>query len=351
MFEEIEQIEGKDTDISAILTRSIKNIIYILALGERPNDPHAPDVLEEYDNALNDLSRAEVDYLLGYLPFVANIPGRIKTTVQRVKRAKKGADEMMLYGPKRTHIPGQPRGITDLLLDYQKKPGYEFMDEDETHLIGFLTTLFMAAHLTTRSTLTGMFLCLVNYPEVTKKIQQEIDSVLQGQQPRMEHKRKMPYTEAAILDTLRLTSVAPISSFRRASEDLDFEGMTIPKNTMIFINNWHIQHDEKLWEQPWRFNPDHFLDSEGNLLPVEHQIRKNSLPFGIGARACPGEIFARSRVFLFVTSILQRYDLLPPANEKMTPANFKIHDEHIQGLVRQTPPYKCRLVRRKTFYN
>ncbi|CAG5134288.1 unnamed protein product, partial [Candidula unifasciata] len=119
-------------------------------------------------------------------------------------------------------------------------------------------------NLTTRSSLTGIFLCLVNYPEVIITIQGEIDN----------HRSEMPYTEATILEGLRLISPVPLNAFRRASEDIDFEGMVIPKNALILINSWHFLHDENKWEDPWTFNPKRFLDDQGNLLPIDHPRRK-----------------------------------------------------------------------------
>ncbi|CAG5128223.1 unnamed protein product [Candidula unifasciata] len=347
MFMEIDVREGKDTDLSSILTRSLKIILYILVRGEGPIDPKEPEILEEYDMAVNKLAQADVDFVLDNLPFLTQIPGKFKRAVTHVKEAKKQADELLFYGPKRTHKPGEPRGITDLLLDFARQPGYEWMKTDEQHIIAFLTSLVVAGNLTTRSSLTGIFLCLVNYPEVIRTIQGEIDNVIGSERPKLEHRSKMPYTEATILEGLRLISPVPLNAFRRASEDIDFEGMVIPKNALILINSWHFLHDENKWEDPWAFNPKRFLDDQGNLLPIDHPRRKDLIAFGVGARACPGEMFSRSRMFLFITSILQRYDLLPPANESLTSADFNIHSENVLGLVRQTPPFKCRLVRRQ----
>ncbi|BFZ07285.1 hypothetical protein BsWGS_10324 [Bradybaena similaris] len=347
MFTDFDLREREDIDIIQILARYLKIIICILVLGERPVDPTATDILEEFDMAFNKLGNPDVDFVLDCLPFLAKIPGKFKRAVDRAIDAKKKADELLYYGPKRTHKPGQPRGITDLVLDHARKPGYEWMGKDEEHIIAFISTLVLAAHLTTRSSLTGTFLCLVNYPEVIEMIQGEIDRVIGNERPRVEHRSKMPYTEAVILEGLRLVVPVPINGFRRPSKDIDFEGMTIPKGSLVFTNSWHFLHDKNRWEDPWTFNPKRFLDDEGNLLPAEHPRRKDVLVFGAGARACPGELFARSRTFLFITSILQRYDLLPPANEQLTPADFNIYNEHVQGISRQTPPFKCRLVRRE----
>ncbi|BFZ07291.1 hypothetical protein BsWGS_10330 [Bradybaena similaris] len=346
MHADIEKTGGKDADIAGILVRSLKIIIYILALGERPEDPSIPDILEEYDLALNRLSMPDLDFILQYLPFIAKIPGRFQTAVDRMRAAKEKADRLIYYDHKASYKPGQPRGIADLLLEYGQKPGYEWINTDEDR-VAFLTSIFLAAHLSTRCTVVGIFLCLLNYPETIKRIQEEVDLVIGSKQPRIEHKSSMPYTEATILEGLRLITPLPLSGFRVPSEDLQVDGMTIPKDSMVFMNNRYFLHNENIWEDPWTFKPERFLDSEGQLLPPDHPRQKNLIVFGSGARVCPGEKFSRSRVFLFITSILQRYDLLPPETENLAPADFQTLGGHFQGLVRLTPPFKCRLIRRE----
>ncbi|BFZ07288.1 hypothetical protein BsWGS_10327 [Bradybaena similaris] len=348
LMDELEQYENQDVEFWKHIARSLKVIIYILALGERPADLSTPDILEEYDIAFNKIWTPEYDIALTNLPFLANIPGVFKNAVDRLKTARTLAEELIYYAPKRSWIPGQPRGITDLLFDMQGKPGNEWMQKDPQHTIAFLMSLFWSAHLTSRASLLGIFLCLVNYPAVTKKLQEEIDHVLGDRRPKLEDRSNMPYMEATIIETLRLISQVPMCGLRTSTEEFTFEGMTIPKDTRVLINNWFFHHNEDTFEDPWTFKPERFIDNHGELLPPDHPLRKNLLPFGVGLRSCPGEIFARSRVFMFVTMILQKYDVLPPVNEKLVPADFRVNHEQSRGFIRQAPPYKCRLQRRKT---
>ncbi|CAG5129685.1 unnamed protein product [Candidula unifasciata] len=347
MFAEIDAAGGADFDLSATLSRSLKIIIYILALGERPSDPAIPDILEEYDIAFNKLWAPDMDFVISNIRILTKVPGKYKTAVDRLLKAKRAAEELMYFNPKKTHIPGQPRGIADLWFDQANLPGNEWMRHDPEHVIAVLTSIFFAAHLTSRSLLLGVFLCMMNYPNIAKKIQEEVDTVVGSRSPRLDNRRDMPYTEATILESLRLISQSPLSGVRTASEDIHFQGMVIPKNTLVYINTGYIFRSEKYYDDPWTFKPERFLDSQGQLLPVDHPARRNLIPFGVGVRTCPGESFARSRGFLFLTSILQRYDILPPAHEKMVPADFTVKDEAVAGFVRQCVRYKCRLIRRE----
>ncbi|CAG5128436.1 unnamed protein product [Candidula unifasciata] len=346
LLTELEQFENEDVDLWKYLARSLKIIIYILTVGEQPDDITKMDILEEYDIAFNKLWLPEYDTVLSIFPFLAKFPGKFKNAVDRLLTAKAGAEELVYFAPKRTWIPGKPRGIADYVFDLQNKPGYEYMKDDPEHAIAFLTTLFWAAHLTSRASVLGVFLCLINYPEVAKKLHQEIDQVIGDRRPKLEDKPNMPYTEATIFEALRLITQVPLGGLRIVSQDIQVDDVTIPKGTMLLINSWYFHHNEEIWEDPWAFKPERFLNDQGQLLPADHPVRKNVLPFGAGTRSCPGEIFAKSRVFMFLTNILQKYDVIPPANEKLVPADFRSNHDAVKGFIRQVQPFKCRLQRR-----
>ena len=60
-----------------------------------------------------------------------------------------------------------------------------------------------------------------------------------------------------------------------SSEDVEFEGYTIPKGSIVWGNFWSSHHDEKLWKDPWKFKPERFLDGQGKLLPADHKLRRS----------------------------------------------------------------------------
>jgi len=59
---------------------------------------------------------------------------------------------------------------------------------------------------------------------------------------------------------------------------------------------------EKEWDEPKKFNPDRFLDNQGNVINAN-----KILPFGTGKRSCLGEVLARTSIFTFFTAFLQKY--------------------------------------------
>ena len=140
----------------------------------------------------------------------------------------------------------------------------------------------------------------------------------------------MPYTEAVVLETLRMSSLMPFGIPHTITKDISFHEYLIPKDSVILANIYDVHHSEKSWGDPEAFRPERFLTVDGK------EINKNHPPvvaFSIGKRACLGETLARDNIFLFLTSLFQRFRILSdPAN----PSKPKMPG----GLFRTAPTFK-----------
>ena len=152
----------------------------------------------------------------------------------------------------------------------------EAEDEDST-LKGFLTDqtivitmgeFFVADMEITASTVCWALLYLINYPDVWQKLHQELDHVFGAERlPELEDKKNLPYLEATIPETLRITSLGPLAIPHKTTVDTTLQGYNIPKNTTVLINLWSLHHDPEIWDDPNNFRPERFLDEEGNFVP------------------------------------------------------------------------------------
>ncbi|KAF7641236.1 hypothetical protein LDENG_00288060 [Lucifuga dentata] len=122
----------------------------------------------------------------------------------------------------------------------------------------------------------------------------------------MADRSNMPYTDAVIHETQRMGNIVPLGFPKMASKDTILGGHFIPKVTAITTILSSVLFDNNEWETPDTFNPEHFLDSEGQF-----RRREAFLPFSAGKRVCLGEHLARMELFLLFTSLLQHFTFTP----------------------------------------
>ncbi|RXN24292.1 Cytochrome family subfamily polypeptide 24 [Labeo rohita] len=164
---------------------------------------------------------------------------------------------------------------------------------------------------------------MIKYPEIQAKVQEEIDRVVGGsQQPSLSDKDNMPYTNAVIHEIQRIGNIIPINVVRATVEDTQIGEYSIPKGTIVTGSLTSVLFDESEWETPHSFNPGHFLDAEGKF-----RRRDAFLPFSLGKRVCLGEQLARMELFLFFSSLLQRFTFSPPAGVEPS-LDFKLGATH-----------------------
>ncbi|CAG7733921.1 unnamed protein product [Allacma fusca] len=82
-------------------------------------------------------------------------------------------------------------------------------------------------------------------------------------------------------------------------------GVGIKKNSLIVFNFFGNHIDPDKWKDPDIFKPERFLDGDQNF------VKPELFTFGYGRRSCIGEHVARSQLFIFLTSILQSFNILP----------------------------------------
>ncbi|CAH1802133.1 unnamed protein product [Owenia fusiformis] len=212
---------------------------------------------------------------------------------------------------------------------------------DKSFLKGMSNDITIGGTMTTTTQIKSMIALTVDYPKVQQKLQDEIETVLGQRLPTYEDRRSMPYMEAFMLEGLRYMSEAALAVPHETLKDVTLRGNFIPKGTQIWPNLYGLHHDERFFPDPYTFKPERFLDSKGELIPADE--RKFFMPFGGGKRVCIGEQLAKIRMFLFMTTLLQRYTLCPERDG--CPPNYDSR-KSVLGLVMQMHPYKIKTIKR-----
>lgn len=116
------------------------------------------------------------------------------------------------------------------------------------------------------TTLRHGLLLLLKHPDVTAKIQEEIDRVIGGHQsPCMQDKSHMPYTDAVVHEIQRCIDLVPINLPHAVTCDIKLRNYLIPKGTTALMLLTSVLHDGKEFPNPEVLDPGHFLDEGGNF--------------------------------------------------------------------------------------
>nr|QQL94704.1 cytochrome P450 2f2b [Lateolabrax maculatus] len=188
------------------------------------------------------------------------------------------------------------------------KRGDDGSSFSEEHLIMNALDLHFAGTDTTSNTLLTGFLYLMTYPHIQERCQQEIDEVLEGKdRATFDDRNNMPYVQAVIHEVQRIANTVPLSVFHCTTKDTELMGYVIPRGTLIIPNLTSVLNEEGQWKFPNEFNPENFLNDQGEFVKPEA-----FMPFSTGPRMCLGESLARMELFLIVVTLLRKFNFIWP---------------------------------------
>ncbi|XP_060231980.1 cytochrome P450 3A11-like isoform X1 [Meriones unguiculatus] len=163
-----------------------------------------------------------------------------------------------------------------------------------------------AGYDTTSTTLSFILHSLATHPDIQKKLQEEIDSVLPNKaSPSYDSVMEMECLDMVLNETLRLYPIANRLE-RVCKKDVEIDGVFIPKGSIVMIPSYALQHDLQHWPEPEKFYHERF--SKENKGSIDSYLY---LPFGYGPRNCIGIRFALMNMKLALTKVLQNFSFQP----------------------------------------
>ena len=96
------------------------------------------------------------------------------------------------------------------------------------------------------------------------------------------------------------------------TEDMEFEGGTVPAGSRMFYSIYLTQRDPSIWENADEFCPARF--ERGRKTPPFSYV-----PFGGGPRACIGAAFGQAEARLVLAYLLKNFEFTPLNAEKIHP--------------------------------
>ncbi|SQD80384.1 cytochrome P450 [Moritella yayanosii] len=164
------------------------------------------------------------------------------------------------------------------------------LTDDE--LVANILTLLLAGEDTTSNMLAWTLYYLAQNPSLQQQVIDEVSRVCDGDIEKVDLTalEQFEFIEAILREGLRLKGTAPLISAEPTEDTVLSNGIKVPKGTAIFILTRPGGLDEKVVACPEKFNPERWLSTPEK--PVCPHLQSSHIPFGAGARHCPGERLA-----------------------------------------------------------
>ncbi|XP_063168435.1 cytochrome P450 2F3-like [Candoia aspera] len=317
---EFHKTQGKPFDPTFFLSCAGSNIICTLVFGERfeYTDQKFLMLLDLINSNWKLMSSTWGQLLFVFPNFMRWLPGpHQKIYTNYLKLAKFVGERLEMN--RQTLDPNSPRDFIDcFLIKMQQEKNNPNSHFNEETLLKTTVNLFFAGTETVSSTLRYGLRILLRHPEVEEKLHEEIDRVIgANRSPCMEDRSQMPYTEAVIHEIQRYADIVPMGVPHTVTRDIQFRGYSLPKDLNIIPLLCTSQFDPMQFKNPNAFDPTHFLDESRRF-----KKKDAFMAFSAGKRVCLGEGLANMELFIFLTTILQNFQLkalMCPADIDITP--------------------------------
>uniref|UniRef100_A0A1A8I0B5 Cytochrome P450 1A n=1 Tax=Nothobranchius kuhntae TaxID=321403 RepID=A0A1A8I0B5_NOTKU len=245
------------------------------------------------------------------MPWLQYFPNPIKTIFDEFKKLNTDFTKFIrdkVLEHRRTIRSSTIRDMTDaFIVAMDEAADSQGLPLGKDSVTSTMTDIFGASQDTLSSVLQWIVLILVKYPEMQVRLQQEVHKVVdRNRLPCIEDQPQLPYVTSFIYEVMRFTSFMPLTIPHSTVKDTSIMGYAIPKNTVVFINQWSINHDPAIWSNPETFDPQRFLDAEGSL---NKDLTSNVLIFSLGQRRCIGEEIAKMQLFLFTALLAHQCNI------------------------------------------
>ncbi|OUJ71249.1 hypothetical protein BXP70_22085 [Hymenobacter crusticola] len=191
--------------------------------------------------------------------------------------------------------------LLQMLLDVRYEDTGAPMTEEQ--VVDEALILLVAGHETSANALSWMWYLLAQHPSVVAQMRADMTQVLCDRSAAFADLPNLGYSLQIVQETMRLYPPAWIVD-RVAQEDDSYNGIRLPKGTMISAYLLGIHHAPSLWEDAEAFRPERFAPEQMKQQPPYAYI-----PFGGGPRLCIGNQFALTEMQLVLLEMLRRFDI------------------------------------------
>ncbi|KAH9851148.1 cytochrome P450 [Lenzites betulinus] len=208
---------------------------------------------------------------------------------------------------------------------------------DEKMIRDTAALAYGAAYETTTVSGEVFLLAIALHPEVQARAQEEIDRVIGSQRlPDFTDRDRLPYVTAVMKETLRWHPPAPTGIPHLLNEDDTYNGLHIPRGSIVMGNIWGITHDPAKYPEPSAFKPERFIRAEDGAFDCSTNDPSRYV-FGFGRRVCPGRLLAEDSTWLTIAQFLAVFSVTIPDGCPQPKVEF------LSGAISPPVPFKCQI--------
>ncbi|KAH9167491.1 cytochrome P450 [Lactarius sanguifluus] len=233
----------------------------------------------------------------------------------------------------------QPSFGATLIKNREK---YRLSEREQAWLVG---SMLVAGGETTSTTLHWWLLALLVHPEVQVRAHAELDEVVgNARPPTFADLPSLPYIRAMVKEALRWSPAIPFGVPHASSADDWYEGMFIPKGTIVLPNVNLINSDSTVFgSDSASFNPARYLDEKGQVKPLMDGREDGHVSFGYGRRVCPGKHVAEGTLGIDFATLLWALRFERPEGAE---GELDVHTLVHTGIGTDPVPFECKAVPR-----
>ncbi|KAF4591844.1 monooxygenase [Ophiocordyceps camponoti-floridani] len=215
---------------------------------------------------------------------------------QAVERASKGEENLELQD-----AALKSENVIDYLLRATDNKGNKLPKEQFLHT---LTVATGAGFTTTSSLLSWLTFAIVRYPGVQDRLLQELVDAgwTLDKQVTADEVNSLPFLDNLMKETQRRHNPS-YQPGRTAKTDMILPGgYKLPKGAIVINSIPHIHHNSKVWDEPYKFDPDRW-----DLEKTKKRPSGSYVPFMMGPRSCIGFNLALLEAKIFIAKLVFRY--------------------------------------------
>ncbi|KAH9975378.1 cytochrome P450 [Lactifluus volemus] len=326
------------------LRRSTASMIMSIAYGTPPITSEIDPSIKTANDFVERLARAALPgaHLVEFFPWMMYIPSRFakwKRDAEYCHERDSVMFEKLFNDVHQKLSKGiySPSLVGTLIKDADR---YGLSLRENAWLAGIM---YATGADTISGVLAWWMLAMVTYPETQKRAQEELDSVVGRERiPTFLDSQNLPYICAMVKEAFRWRPMVPLGLPHLSTQDDWYEGMFIPKGSIMMANVWGLNRDPEIYgADAVHFNPARFLDTSREVISLAPESKEEGhVTYGFGRRICVGKHIANNSLFIDITMALWACTIKPAKDNNGHVIPIDVDGCVEGGLVVRPVPFK-----------